>query len=85
MPSIRTKALGTIICPKCGQKGQLKLRWQRRGKRPYIQVDHYLKSRRKYLRSCYICSLSRILQISSSYVQVLRKVTEYLKKNVRRR
>jgi len=34
-----TQALGTVVCPKCGEVGHLKKR--RRGNKYFFYVDHY--------------------------------------------
>ena len=54
-----SKALGTIICPKCGETGQLKLRtayYKGKENTMYLQVDHYKTAFHGsgYVRSCYL-------------------------------
>jgi len=59
-PKMSTKsvrALGSMNCPICGRRGQLKLRENGYGRRHY-QVDHYGKNgnghSEGYTNSCYL-------------------------------
>jgi len=54
--SHHSSALGTVSCPKCSKRGQLKKRTNGYGK-SYFQVDHYKKGNSHssgYSHSCYL-------------------------------
>jgi hypothetical protein len=74
--------LGDITCPKCGKRGQLKLRRRVMPDGPlYRSVDHYrMKKIRKstkmihgkYMRSCYL----GLGQLEFPYVRTVRLIAK---------
>ena len=60
--SKRSVALGDFLCPKCKQKGQLKMRITGKGDR-YFQMDHYKNPNwhgSGYSHSCYLRTATEI-------------------------
>ena len=61
-PSKHSISLGTFLCPKCKQKGQLKMRIKANGDR-YFQMDHYINPNSHasgWSHSCYLRTATEV-------------------------